>query len=88
MLFRSILHFYDPNIENVTVIMVYEEGGKKYISAPMSTVVITAGIENITTNDDSKESYFTVDGRRLQHLQKGLNIVKRADGTTKKVLVK
>lgn len=54
----------------------------------MSTVVVTAGIENITTNDASKESYFTVDGRRLQHLQKGLNIVKRADGTTKKVLVK
>ena len=85
---QRILHFYDPNIENVTVIMVYEEGGKKYLSAPMSTVVVTAGIENITANDASKESYFTVDGRRLQQLQKGLNIVKRADGTTKKVLVK
>ena len=31
---------------------------------------------------------FTIDGRQVQTLQRGINIVKMADGTTKKILVK
>ena len=68
--------------------MVYEEDGKKYSSEPMTTQVTTTGIENATINKNTTEKYYTVDGRQLQHLQKGLNVVKSSDGTTRKVLVK
>ena len=54
----------------------------------MTTPVVTAGIEDAAVNKNATEKYYTVDGRRLQHLQRGLNIVKSSDGTTRKVLVK
>ena len=68
--------------------MVYEEDGKKYSSDPMMTPVVTDGIEDAAVNKNATEQYYTVAGRRPQHLQRGLNIVKSSDGTTRKVLVK
>ena len=85
---QRILHFYDSSIKKISVVMVYEEDGKKYSSDPMTAEVVYAGIENATVNDNATEQYYSVDGYRLQHLQKGLNIVKSSDGTTKKVFVK
>ncbi|GAB6976502.1 hypothetical protein [Prevotella falsenii] len=85
---QRILHFYDPSIKKISVVMVYEEDGKKYSSEPMTTEVVYAGIENATINDNTTEKYYSVDGYRLQHLQKGLNIVKSSNGTTKKIFVK
>ena len=85
---QRILHFYDASIRKLSVVMVYEEDGKKYSSEPMTTQVTTTGIENATINKNTTEKYYTVDGRQLQHLQKGLNVVKSSDGTTRKVLVK
>ena len=85
---QRILHFYDSSIKKISIVMVYEEDGKKYESAPMTTEVVYAGIENATINDNATEKYYSVDGYRLQHLQKGLNIVKSSNGTTKKVFVK
>lgn len=85
---QRILHFYDSSIKKISVVMVYEEDGKKYSSDPMTAEVVYAGIENATVNDNATETYYSVDGYRLQHLQKGLNIVKSSDGTTKKVFVK
>ena len=34
------------------------------------------------------EAVYTLDGRQLQHMQRGLNIVRMSDGTIRKVLVK
>jgi hypothetical protein len=85
---QRILHFYDSSIKKISIVMVYEDDGKKYESAPMTTEVVYAGIENATINDNATEKYYSVDGYRLQHLQKGLNIVKSSNGTTKKVFVK
>ncbi len=85
---QRLLHFYDSSIKKLTVVMVYEEDGKKYSSDPLTTEVIYTGIENATVNDNATEKYYSVDGYRLQHLQKGLNIVKSSNGTTKKVFVK
>lgn len=85
---QRIIHFYDASVKKLSVVMVYEEDGKKYSSDPMTTPVVTAGIEDATVNKNATEKYYTVDGRRLQHLQRGLNIVKSSDGTTRKVLVK
>lgn len=85
---QRILHFYDTSIKKLSVVMVYEEGDKKYVSEPMTAQLpATTGID-ATTNKNAAEQYFSIDGRRLQDLEKGLNIVKSADGTTRKVMVK
>ncbi len=36
----------------------------------------------------TKNSYYTVDGRRIREAQRGLNIIRMSDGTTKKVIKK
>ena len=33
-------------------------------------------------------TYYTIDGRRIETLQPGINIIRMSDGTVKKVLVK
>ena len=47
----------------------------------------TTAIEQLETTADSKAEYYDLQGRRLQNLQKGVNIVKR-DGKTMKVIIK
>ena len=83
-----ILHFYDSSITSVKVVMVYEADGKKYSSEPMVATLTTDGIESANFNKATTEKYYTIDGRQIQKLQKGLNIVKSSDGTTRKVIVK
>ena len=83
-----ILHFYGSSITSVKVVMVYEADGKKYSSEPMVAKLSTAGIESANFNKATTEKYYTIDGRQIQKLQKGLNIVKSSDGTTCKVIVK
>jgi hypothetical protein len=56
--------------------------------------VIALGVESISVDDsaingDAKVSaIFTADGTRLQKTQRGLNIIRYTDGTTKKIFVK
>ena len=83
-----ILHFYNSSITTAKVVMVYEADGKKYSSDPMVATLTTAGIESANFNKATTEKYYTIDGRQIQKLQKGLNIVKSSDGTTRKVIVK
>lgn len=83
-----ILHFYDSSITSLKVVMVYEADGKKYSSEPMVATLTTDGIESANFNKTTTEKYYTVDGRQIQKLQKGLNIIKSSDGTTRKVVVK
>ena len=47
----------------------------------------TTAIEQLETTADSKAEYYDLQGRRLQNLQKGVNIVKR-NGKTMKVIIK
>ena len=47
----------------------------------------TTAIEQLETTADSKAEYYDLQGRRLQDLQKGVNIVKRG-GKTMKVIIK
>ena len=84
---ERFVHFYDNGIRTLKVVMVYEDGGKKYSSEPLSTTVAT-GIESTTFNKTTTEKYYTVDGRQLKQPQKGLNIIKSSDGTTRKVVIK
>ena len=83
-----ILHFFDSSITRLKVVMVYESDGKKYSSEPMVASLPTDGIESANFNKTTTEKYYTVDGRQIQKLQKGLNIIKSSDGTTRKVVVK
>lgn len=47
----------------------------------------TTAIEQLETTADSKAEYYDLQGRRLQNLQKGVNIVKHG-GKTMKVIIK
>ncbi len=47
------------------------------------------GIRDIVTNGNAEAvSYYTLDGKQVPTLQKGVNIIRYSDGTAKKVLVK
>ena len=50
---------------------------------------IPTGIDHVTTTpDNGEEAIYDLSGRRLNEMQKGINIVRKADGTTVKVLKK
>ena len=48
---------------------------------------ITTGIHSVAL-ESGKVKIFTLDGRQVDTLRKGINIIKMADGTTKKVVIK
>ena len=49
---------------------------------------ITSGIDNVTVtpNESGVDEIYDLSGRKLNEMQKGINIVRKADGTTVKVL--
>ena len=59
---------------------------------PDSPFVISAttadGIHEVSGDSDGATEIFTTSGIRQQQLQRGINIIRSSDGTTKKVLVK
>ncbi len=49
----------------------------------------TTGITGVADEEGSKtEAIYDLDGRRIDAPQKGINIIRMSDGTTRKVLVK
>lgn len=49
---------------------------------------IDSGIDTLTMQMDGTEQIFDANGRRIQKLQRGVNIIRMKDGTTKKVVLK
>ena len=49
---------------------------------------IKTGIEQIMSNANGDVMIFTIDGKRVDNLKKGMNIIRMSDGTTRKVVVK
>lgn len=49
---------------------------------------VASGIENVKPAQAAAQGIYTMGGVKLNKLQRGINIVKMADGTVKKVLVK
>ena len=49
---------------------------------------IETNIKNIDIPVDVEANIYSINGMKVNHLQKGINIVKMADGTTRKVVVK
>ena len=70
--------------------MVYKSGDKLYKSELLRAKVDkTASVPGVELNPAAgREEYFDLEGRRLDAPVKGINIVRRADGKTYKVLVK
>ena len=48
----------------------------------------TTGVNVIWTGENSNVKIYSIDGKQLEKPQKGLNIIRMSDGTTKKVVVK
>ena len=47
------------------------------------------GIFNDTAMSDShNNAFYTIDGRKMEHLQRGVNIVRQSNGTVRKLMVK
>ncbi len=47
-----------------------------------------AGIEGVSTNEVEVIGYYTLDGKKLNAPQQGINIVRYSDGSSKKIVVK
>lgn len=52
------------------------------------TFAVVTAIDQIMSNRKDDAMIFTIDGKRLSKPQRGLNIVRMSDGTTRKVVVK
>lgn len=59
------------------------------VNVVFGTDEFTSGISNVTTTtENGVEAIYDLSGRKLNEMQKGINIVRKADGTTVKVLKK
>ena len=83
-----ILHFYDPDITKLSLVMVYDDGENVFKSEPLVVQPTSAGIESAKSDEPCKMEVYSVNGYKLKKLQKGLNIIKYSDGTMKKIYVK
>jgi len=69
-----------------TVRAANEMGG---LSAPSEVATVDTGIESVETTTDNRPSMiFTLDGKRIQQTQRGLNIIRSDNGIFRKVMVK
>ena len=50
--------------------------------------IVISGISNVRTDADSAAQSFDLNGRRINAPRKGVNIIRKADGTIQKVLMK
>ena len=52
------------------------------------TFTLDTGIKEIMSNANGDVMIFTIDGKRVDNLKKGMNVIRMSDGTTRKVVVK
>lgn len=74
---------------NTTVELNFCSNGISTTATVNVTVTQATGITGTQTSTDVREiARFTIDGKRINQPQRGINIVKYSDGTVKKVVVK
>ena len=74
---------------NTTVTLNFCSNGISTTATVNVTVTQSTGITDTQTSADVREvARFTIDGKRINQPQRGVNIVKYSDGTVKKVVVK
>ena len=59
-----------------------------YVNGILTIVASQTGISQIMSAENGDVMIFTIDGRRVDNLKKGMNIIRMSDGTTRKVVVK
>ena len=78
--------------EGEAVLIAQQEGNNNYWQTPKvyKTVKIggDSGIDTLTMQMDGTEQIFDANGRQIQKLQRGVNIIRRSNGRTQKVVVK
>ena len=73
----------------VVAILSDNKGNVVNVGKQKVTMSTPTGIDTVEmAGADGEQLYYTVDGRKTADLQKGLNIVRKADGKTVKVVVK
>ena len=74
------------------MLIAQQEGNNNYWQTPKMyktvKIGIDSGIDTLTMQMDGTEQIFDANGRRIQKLQRGVNIIRMKDGTTKKVVLK
>lgn len=78
-------------VKNVEFTKTY--GGAGYITilgVSRKGNAVATGIENIENRPSASavNGIYTINGMKINTLQKGINIIKMADGTTRKVVIK
>ena len=51
-------------------------------------IISTTGINSVTSDNSTSSHYYDISGRKLDKMQKGINIVKSSNGKTRKVVIK
>lgn len=78
--------------EGEAVLIAQQEGNNNYWQTPKMYKTVKIGIdtsiETLMMQMDGTEQIFDANGRRLQKLQRGMNIVRMKDGTTRKMVLK
>ena len=64
------------------------EAAKGWSVFPSIVEVESIGVTDVHKNFASLKEYYTIDGRRTNKMQRGINIIRMNDGTVKKVVVK
>ena len=82
--------FYNVDVSNVTL-YVPKDSYQQYKEHPvwgMFDIAIMTGIELTQGSAEGKKDVYDTNGRRLQSAQRGINIIRYSDGSTRKVLMK
>lgn len=89
---QRTVYIYATGYQKVAIQEFYEgTDGVTYYSEPAYYYKNSDGIESATINDNSNAgapTYYDLAGRRIQSLQKGVNIVRTPNGRSTKVLCK
>lgn len=75
------------NKENIHVIaLLIDKRTGLVANAAVTPVTTPAGVEAVRADGNTADRYYSLDGRILTVPQSGINIVRRADGTIRKIL--
>lgn len=73
-----------------TSVVTIKVNSNGIVTTASVTIKVTAatGIDNVEANDAVEVARFTADGKRISAPQKGINIIRMSDGSTRKIVVK
>ena len=68
------------------IIATTEDGG--FMAVCVVTVTSATGLSSVEQDDEMMFQIYDINGMKRKQPQKGINIIRNSDGTTRKVLVK